>query len=211
MKLILCFVCMAMAATSMLKPDYAIEPGKRAGKIKLGDTRSSTQSKLGKPKKRVMIDDRIRNDYWESKNNDTIDIYYRDDKVIQIAISSPLYKIDNKINTNSSFLDIQEAFDGLAEEKYFIDLSEDPNNKEPVEGKVFYTYYDDIVHGIAFVFVYDLETKVPKEGVPSSIIVHLPNEPLFHEKYEHPLNDDEDQQKAEIKMPLTISGLPKSY
>jgi hypothetical protein len=202
---------MVMATTSMVKPDYIIEPGKRVGKVKLGDTRSSTQSKLGTPKKRVIIDDRIRNDYWESKDNETIDIYYRDDKVIQIAVSSALYKIDNQINTNSSLSEIREVFDGLAEERYFLDLSEDPSNKEPVEGKIFYTYYDDNVRGVAFVFVYDLAARVPKEGVPSSIIVHLPNEPLYHEKYEHPVKDDNDPQEARVRTPLTISELIKSY
>ncbi|MEW6733726.1 MAG: hypothetical protein AB1489_20530 [Acidobacteriota bacterium] len=185
-------ICFFLATIfSASKPDYIIEPGKRIGKISLSDTRTRVIKVLGRPKKQVLLGDKIRNDYWESVSRDTVDIYYRDDKVIQISISSPAYKINNTIGTNTSFLDIKEAFNKLERYRYFIDLSEERGNSN-AQGQLFYTYYDDVERGLAFVFIYERDGKVPDEGVPSNIIIHLPGEALFHEQYEHYIDEEND-------------------
>jgi hypothetical protein len=182
-----------MPALPILHQDFTIEAGKRVGKLYLGAERRMVLKQLGKPRKQVVINEKLKNDYWESKKSETIDVYYLNDKVIQISISSPSFKIADQINTNSSLAEIKEMFKELKKQRYYVELkdkkSSDISDDEETAERLYFTYFDDIDQGVAFVFVYDKPTQAIDESLPSNIIIHYPGEPLYHEDGEHTLDE----------------------
>ncbi|HLM42958.1 MAG TPA: hypothetical protein VK458_03770 [Myxococcaceae bacterium] len=159
--------------------DYLVTPGVSLGKIKLGMTKAEVRKTLGKPKDSFkLVEQKVDADVWRSKN--VVQVFYKNDKVVQIAASSPSFQTSDNLSRASKADDINKRFQELEEVH--------TEGRQGVKA----AYLDEKKSGLAFYYSVPMDSENDTTSWTSElIIVHKPNEKVLfqpdEEAYEpHP-------------------------
>ena len=132
----------------------AIVPGTRIGKVALQDTRADVLEALGTPDHTWTAEHNpgLYLEGWDEPEDHQLFVYYRDEIVVQIHITSPAYTTPEGFSTATHGDTLRTR---LAPLEPFIN---------PYE--VGLTYYDAVDKGIAFV--------ATNTGVTRALFIHVP-------------------------------------
>ncbi|HEX8650662.1 MAG TPA: hypothetical protein VF708_07460 [Pyrinomonadaceae bacterium] len=155
--------------------NFRIEPGRSAGKIKLGISRQEVHKTLGQPSATYSMEGKLTGDTWMANTGNDVRVIYRGGQVIQVKVTSASFKTPEGLTATSSLAEIQKHHTRLRKTRHFINDS----------GGVMIDYYDDVRRGIAFEFAsVDSETG---EFKPYAIVVHRPGQRVIPENGEEPV------------------------
>ncbi len=154
--------------------DYVIEPGRRIGKVQIGADRQAVHSLLRQPQGTYAVRKGLKGDYWSSGKDD-LRIFYENDKVVQISVTSSRFSTPEGLSTGNSLAEVQRKDEGLRKYHYFAHGS----------GGVLIDYYDDVGRGVAFEFTANASAEKRKYE-PYAILVHRPGHPVIADADEGP-------------------------
>ena len=142
----------------------AVVPGKRIGKVKLGMSRSAVRKALGKPTTTLRLPSELKSDLWRTRytpayrsSPSTLEVIYRNDRVIQIEVTSAAFKTDQGVSTATPLHLVRKVHPNMSITKLVYSKGDQKRQH----------YYDDIWHGIAFEYWPDREEV-------NTLIVHQP-------------------------------------
>lgn len=152
------------AHQAISKPsDWSIQPGKSIGKIEVGTERNNVATLLGKPAGSYPLEGGLVAEYWSSGvSTNTVRIFYKSDKVVQISVTSSKFKLPSGLTTDNDPSVVRKAFPKGKSANY------SGSHGSSV------SYYDLIDQGLAFEFTLE-------EGRPRTyaIIVHGVGSPVI--------------------------------
>lgn len=163
-------------AASAVADNYTIIRGRSIGKVRIGATRTAILRILGKPSKSVKwrsgpIQDSYRGPtppldrYGQVSSLPTfLNVIYRNNKVVQIEVSSPKFKTNSGISVRSSLAQFRAKYGKTRVRAYGY---EDSNGG----GNIGY-YYDAVNKGIAFEF--GVQDQFDALSTADSLRVHAP-------------------------------------
>lgn len=153
------------------KDNLLIEPGKRLGRVFLGDTPGAVRRRLGKPARTFSLGAGATSELWRSGPY-TLEVVYKRGKVAQIEATNPVFQTDEDMGIEDSVGAWVDAMgDNLSNSYYSY-----PNKADQV-------YYDWKKDGLA------LETRGKEEII--TIIVHRAGSPVIPDRGGTPAEDDE--------------------
>lgn len=152
--------------------DAVVKPGESIGSLKLGSPRTSFLKMNGKPTITGKAPGGGTADVWRSTPQElAVEVVYRSNRAIQIAVSSPEFVTRNGLSTASTFQRIRSRLSNARHTTYFFD-------KESGKGL---SYVDDVKGGLAFVFFAPTSHEPGTDGMdeqhPWLLMIHRPGEP----------------------------------
>ena len=160
-------------ASAAPKDNLLIEPGKRLGRVFIGDTSPAVRRRLGKPSRTFKLGAGTTSELWRSGKY-TLEVVYKRGKVAQIEATNPVFQTASDMGLEDSVGEWLNAkgHDNIASARYSY-----PNKADQ-------TYYDWKQDGLA------LETTENEEHI-LTIIVHRAGTPVIPDKGGTLAEDDE--------------------
>lgn len=185
----LAWLLLLLAAPTVLGQNNTVVSGKSVGNIQLGETRAQTHGRLGSPSESVVWRNGLRQDTWlgpEPPNDQYglpaservfVRIIFRNGKAVQIEFNSPALKTADGVSVRSSLGQFRAKHRGLKVSAYGY------------EDYIGY-YYDDVRLGLAFSV--GVQDNFDASVTPSSLIVHLPGQPVIPERNGRPVKPNDE-------------------
>lgn len=149
--------------------EYRVQPGKRIGKVGLGDVRSRIHALLGRPPRSRMRPDGLREDSWwtppaEKRRSrpQPYTILFKGDRAVELEVSSPAFRTPGGFSIASPFGQLVRGFPNLWVSQFVLGDNDGTCA----------LYYDDVAKGIAFSWTG--QDEVLPRTRPEAIIVHSP-------------------------------------